>query len=101
MPDKGKYFTGGNFLKAADVKDGQLVTIEKFDEAKTRLGVRPVLRLKGIEKPFGLNATNFDKMVDKYGENEKNWTDKKIRLVIVKAPNPSNAGKMQDAIRIE
>lgn len=101
MPDRSKYFQGGNFLKPKDVKDGQLVTIEEFSDAKTRIGTRPILRLVGIEMPFGLNATNFDTMVEKFGENEKNWKGKKIRLRFVQAPNPSNGGKMQTVLRIE
>lgn len=102
MP-RDKYFQGGQFLKATDVKDRQLVTIEKFEEIKTRLSEnpRPVLRFVGIEKPFGLNATNYDKMSEKYGENEKAWSGKKIRLLIVQAPNPSNGGKIGPALRIE
>ena len=101
MIDRSKYFQSGSFLKAKDIKDGQTVTVEEFSEAKTRLGTRPLLRLKGIEQPFGLNATNFDRMVEKFGDNEKNWINKKIRLTIVSAPNPSAGGKMQPAIRIE
>jgi hypothetical protein len=99
MPDRSKYFEGGNFLKADDVKDGQIVVVEKFEEATTRLGVRPILRLKGIESPLGLNATNFDKMVEKYGDKESAWAGKKIKLVLVRANNPQT-NKEQDAIRI-
>src|SRR5277367_3320056 len=99
MPDRKKYFQGGSFLKADDVKDGQLVIVEKFEEAQTKLGTRPVLRLKGMEAPLGLNATNFDKMVEKFGEKESTWAGKKIKLVISRANNPQT-GKEQDAIRI-
>ena len=99
MPDRKKYFQGGEFLKADDVKDGQLVVVEKFEEATTRLGVRPILRLKGIEAPLGLNATNFDKMVEKFGEKETAWAGKKIKLTLVRANNPQT-NKEQDAIRI-
>lgn len=101
MPDREKYFKGGAALKAKDIKNGQLFTIEEFDEAKTKLGTRPILRLKGVEEAFFLNATNFDRMVEKFGENESNWKNKKIRLVITSAPNPSQGGKEGPAIRIE
>lgn len=109
MPDRSRYFQGGNFLKPDSkdddgdtiVKDGMMVTVEEFSEAKTRIGTRPILRLKGIDQPFGLNATNFDKMVEKFGESEKNWAGKKIRLRVIQAPNPQNQNKMQAAIRIE
>lgn len=99
MP-RSDYFKGGNFLKAAAIKNGQFAIVEAFEEAKTRLGTRPILRLRGFEEPFGLNATNYDRMVELFGENEKQWAGKKIKLIIVQAPNPSAGGKMQPAIRI-
>lgn len=98
---RSDYFKGGNFLKAAAIKNGQLAIVEGFEEAKTRLGTRPILRLRGFEEPFGLNATNYDKMVERFGEDEKKWAGKKIKLLIVQAPNPSAGGKMQPAIRVE
>jgi len=100
MP-RSDYFKGGNFLKAAAIKNGQFAIVEAFEEAKTRLGTRPILRLRGFEEPFGLNATNYDKMVERFGEEEKKWAGKKIKLLITQAPNPSQGGKMQPAIRIE
>src|ERR1700723_369881 len=77
---RDKYFKGGKFLKASNVKSGQLVTIEAFEEAKTRLSPdpRPILRLQGIDQPLGLNATNYDRMVEKFSEDEKKWAGKKI-----------------------
>lgn len=101
MPDREKYFQSGSFLKAEDVKSGQLFTVDKFEEITTRLGTRPCLRLKGVDMPLGLNATNFDKMIEKFGEKEKDWENKKIRLIIVQAPNPSKDGKIGPALRIE
>lgn len=97
---RSDYFQGGNFLKAPDVKDGQTFTVEKFDDAKTRIGTRALLRLVGVEKPFGLNATNYDKMVEKFGEDEKKWAGKKIRLVHAFAPNPQQGGKETKTLRI-
>lgn len=101
MPDRSKYFKAGQFLKADDVKDGQFVFIEAFEEVKTKLDKdpRPIIRFKGIEKPLGLNATNFDKLIEKFGEKEKDWMGKKVKLTLVKANNPQT-GKEQDAIRI-
>jgi hypothetical protein len=98
---RSDYFKGGNFLKAAAIKNGQFAIVETFEEAKTRLGTRPILRLRGFEEPFGLNATNYDRMVEHFGEDEKKWAGKKIKLLITQAPNPSAGGKMQPAIRIE
>jgi hypothetical protein len=99
MPDRNKYFEGGAFLKAGDIKDGQFFIVEKFEEATTRLGIRPVLRLKGIDMPLGLNATNFDRMVELFGEKEAAWVGKKIKLVLARVNNPQTK-KEQDGIRI-
>jgi hypothetical protein len=101
MPDRDKYFESGSWLKPSDVKNGQLLIIEEFGEAKTRIGLRPYIKFKGFEEPFGLNATNFDWLVLKFGESEKNWTGKKVKVQIVQAPNPSKGGKEQPAIRFE
>jgi hypothetical protein len=101
MIDRDKYFQGGNFLKAKDFKDGQQVIVTQFEEVKTRIGTRPVLRLQGFEAPLGLNATNMDKMIEKYGNNEKTWAGKRIRISIIMAPNPSKGGKEGPAVRIE
>jgi len=100
MP-RSDYFQGGNFLKAGDFKNGQIVIIEEFSEAKTRLGTRPILRLKGFEQPFGLNATNYDFLADKFGEVEKNWAGKRVKIAITTAPNPSQGGKVGPAVRLQ
>ena len=98
--DRSEYFQGGAFLKAADVRPGTKYTILKFEAIKTRIGTRPVLRLKETELPFGLNATNFDKMVEKFGDDSDDWANKKITFSKVKAPNPQLGGKEVDALRI-
>ena len=106
MPDRSRYFQGGNWLKAGDVPPkGATYTVETFDEIATpRDEKRPltaVLRFVDIDGPFSLNATNFDKMCEKFGEDEKRWKGKKVKLVHVRAPNPKQNGKMVDALRIE
>ena len=100
MP-RDKYFQSANFLKPKDVKNGQVVMVDKFEEAKTRIGLRPLLRLDGIEAPLGLNATNYDAMCEAFGEDETRWHGKAIRLHITTAPNPSQGGKEGPALRIE
>lgn len=96
-----KYFPGANFLKASDIEDESVYTVLGFEEIKTRISdePRPVLRLKGEEKPLGLNATNFDKMIEKFGDETEKWKSKRITLMLVRARNPQT-GKEQDAIRI-
>jgi len=98
--DRSQFFQGGAFLKASDVRPGTKYTIVKFDAIKTRIGLRPILRLKETELPFGLNATNFDKMVEKYGDDADNWEGKKIAFNKVKATKPQLGGKEVDALRI-
>lgn len=98
--NRGQFFTGAQFLKAADVRPGTKYTVVKFDAIKTRIGTRPILRFKETELPFGLNATNFDKMVEKYGDETDDWEGKKITFTKVKASNPQMGGKEVDALRI-
>jgi hypothetical protein len=98
--NRDEFFEGGQFLKAPDVKNGQQFTIEKAEVLKTRIGDSLVLRFKGQEKPFGLNATNFDMMVEKFGDETDDWVDKRIKLNITTAPNPSKGGKEGPALRI-
>jgi len=99
--DRTSYFPGGNFLKAEDVRPGTKYTIVEFQEAKTRISElpRPILRFKETDKPFGLNATNFDKMIEKFGGDADEWVGKKITFLKVKANNPQTK-KEVDALRI-
>ena len=98
--DRGEYFQGAAFLKAADVRPGTKYTVLKFEAIKTRIGLRPILRLKETELPFGLNATNFDKMVDKFGDDSDDWISKKITFNKVKVANPQLGGREVDGLRI-
>lgn len=99
--DRAKYGdgAGAKFLKAADIKDGQRFTIEKFDEIKTRIGLRACLRLVGTDQPLGLNNTNLDVLTDKFGDETNAWKGKKITLSKVRVNNPQT-NQMQDGLRI-
>jgi hypothetical protein len=97
---RSDYFEGGSFLRADDVRPGSKYTIVSFESIKTRIGSRPILRLKETDKPFGLNATNFDTLIERYGDDTDNWKGKKITFNKVKAPNPQLGGKEVDALRI-
>ena len=101
--DRNKYFDSRPFLKGGDIKDRTTVTVEAFEEIKTRVNEkpRPCLRFKGYEMPLGLNVTNFTKMIEKHGDDPDKWPGKKLVLRVVSAPNPSENGKETKAIRIE
>lgn len=99
--NRSDYFDKAEFLHAEDIKNGQRVTIDCFETAKTSLSekARPILRLKGFEAPLGLNATNADAMVDLFGDDTDDWSGKKITLIKVKVTNPQTK-KIVDGIRI-
>lgn len=97
-----KYFEGSNFLKAKDLQKAETTaTIDKFEEIKTRLGERPILRLRGFDFPLGLNSTNLQFLIEKYGDDADKWTGKKVILYKVKTTDPSQGGKEVDGIRIK
>lgn len=100
--DPGKYFDGGQFLKAVDFKKGETVAeVEWFEEIKTSISEHsPALRLKGYEAPFGLNSTNMKFMIEKYGDNSDKWTKKKVTIYKVKTTNPSTK-KEVDGLRLK
>lgn len=97
---RDEFFEGGKFLKVDDVKDGQIFTIEVFEKITSRIGDRPLIRFKNVEQPFGLNATNADKLVELFGDDTDDWEGKKIKLIKVRARNPQ-LGKEVDALRIQ
>jgi hypothetical protein len=99
MLDRNTFFQA--YLKAEDVKPGATFTIERFEAIKSglaRKGVQPALRLEGVDLPFALNATNFDKLITVHGNDETKWPGKKITLKHVMVADP--AGKMGKGLRI-
>lgn len=100
--NREKYFDSAKFLKADDFKKGEtVVKIEAFEEVTTRLGLRPLLRLKGYEMPLGLNATNIDALIKKYGDDSDKWKGKTLTVYKVKTTDPSQGGKEVDGLRIK
>ena len=96
------FFDSVPFLTGTDIKTDTQVTVEKFDSIKTRISEkpRPCLRLKGFDSPFGLNVTNFNKMIDKFGDETNAWAGKRITLRRVLVSNPKEGGKETPSIRI-
>lgn len=101
MIDRSAFSKGQPFLKAGDFKSGASFTIETFEEFDYNGEHRCLLRLAGVEQPFGLNMTNLDNLLEKFGNDEKKWRGKKIKLLHVMAPNPQKGGKSVKSIRIE
>lgn len=97
-----EFFDSKPFLKGTDIKKDTQVTVEAFDKVKTRISEkpRPCLRLKGFEAPLGLNVTNFNRMIEKFGDDTDNWIGKRITLKRVLVNNPQTKQE-QAAIRIQ
>lgn len=92
---------GTQYLKTSDVKNGQKLTIEKveyvaskFEKSGKKLGVF----FKGFDLPLGLNATNFDYLVDKFGTDTDKWIGKTIAISIEPVKD-FTSGKEVDGIR--
>ena len=101
MIDRSKFSKGEPFLKAADFKTGATFTIEGFEEFDFSGEHRCLVRFAGVEMPLGLNMTNLDKLIERFGTNERAWRGKKIKLIHVMAPNPKQGGKEVKSIRVE
>lgn len=99
---RDEFFDSNPFLKGKDIKGDTTVTVESFEKIMTRVSKkpRPCLRLKGYDMPLGLNVTNFDVMVEKFGDDTSAWVGKKILLKRVLVSNPQEGGKEQPGIRI-
>lgn len=92
---------GQQFIKAEDIKDGQKLTIEKVEFVSSDLkkgGKTLCLFFKGFDHPLSLNATNFDYMCEKYGDDTDKWVSKTLTARKPKVEN-FKTGKEVDAIR--
>jgi hypothetical protein len=102
--DTSKYFSGGKWLKAGDVKNKSTFVIEGAEEVTVmRQGnaeLTLILRLKDVDAAFGLNSTNMKRMIELWGSESDRWKGKKITLIHTMAQNPQNGNKMQKALRI-
>jgi hypothetical protein len=88
------------FLKHADLQGRpqtvsiKSVTLEDVgDEAKQK----PVVRFRGKEKGFVLNATNYDVIADALGDETDDWAGQPIELYPTKV---AFKGQLTDAIRV-
>lgn len=97
MIDRGEFFQG--FIRADDLKAGQLLKIISFERTKTRNGVQPSLRVEGQDKPLSLNATNLDFLIESFGNDEGKWPGKTIKVKLEPVEN-FKTGKFVTGIRL-
>src|SRR5271155_5482233 len=95
-------YAGDAVIRAKDVKNGQVVTIDWFKEMKSSLRdkpMQPALQLSEFpDALLPLNVTNLDALLDKFGEDEEKWKGKKIKLMVVSVNTPE--GEPTKGIRI-
>jgi hypothetical protein len=87
-----------NWLKASDVEDSRIVTIDRVEVAEMQDGTRkPALYFQEEEKGLILNRTNANSIAAVYGDDTEGWSGHRIQLISV--PVEFN-GKQVDAIRV-
>ena len=103
--DPGKYSKGGNFLKAADVRNKAKLIVDNAEEITVvRDGVSEqtlVLRFRDVDQPFGLNMTNLRRMIELHGNDTKRWAGKAVVLIHTMANNPKDNNKPVKTLRIQ
>lgn len=82
----GKYLTNedvktGDFVKFLD--EGEMVDKEFQGKAKTALEISVELP-NGKFKTASLNATSHNNMIERYGDDTKNWIGKEGRIEIIR-----------------
>ena len=101
-----KKFFEGNFLKAEDVKDGDIMTIASIgdlaeiqsEKGKVKEVLNYEVEVNGQAKTFTPNMTNGRALIEAFGEDDEKWVGKKCRIHIVKI---KAWGKTRDSIEIE
>jgi hypothetical protein len=89
------------YLKAADIKPNEIVTIKyvKDEPVGREQEVKPVVFVAEYDRGIILNKTNAQAIVDGYGDDEVKWKGKKLALFTENVRSPST-GKMGPAIRM-
>jgi hypothetical protein len=100
---KAEQLKNRKYLRVVDIPaDGLVVTIKDADveSIKSKDGSsadKGVLALSDGYKPFVLNSTNVDKLIELYGDETDDWIGKQISIV---TPTVEAFGKQQPALRI-
>jgi len=100
---------GGNFLKTAEVKQGDMITFKDeghwqentkypYPDGNPRMDFVIKVEVNGEEKSMRLNKTNRDLVMAAYGPDTAKWIGKSAKITKVKA---MVAGKMHDMIVLE
>ena len=90
------------FLKVHDITPGEVVTIKSIaDEPVGQDQVsKPVVYLVEYDRGIILNVTNAETLVKAFGDDESDWTGKRIVLSGIKVRKPGGGG-MIDSICME
>jgi hypothetical protein len=90
-----------DWIKVEDVKSGQVLTIEMFEEMYfSGQGKKPAIRFKELpEQALILNQTNYDFFADLFGEDEFQWGGEKVIVRIEQVENPRKGQALQPGIR--
>ena len=86
------------FLKAADL-DGKavVVTIERVVQEELDEQVKAVVYFHGTTKALVLNATNYDSIAERYGEDTDGWPNAELELY---PTTVSFKGKVVPCVRV-
>jgi hypothetical protein len=99
MGNRSTYAYGqSEYLRADDwAGKSQRVIIAAVDDVEFERGLKPVLTLKGLDKKLVVNATNFDILMDAFGNNTDKWVGHSI---VLEGTKISFKGKRVDSIRV-
>lgn len=86
-----KIDTGGDFLKADDLKGGEVITILdegtkaeiQVTEGKTRQVTNFIVDVEGKEKTYTPNIFALRKLVEAWGDETKKWVNQQFEVEIV------------------
>lgn len=93
---RAEFFGGSDskdYMKVADVRNGQILTIQEFFVNHSGLGRKPCLKFQETgEKILTLNQTNYDFLMGQWGDDEYVWHGKQVAVSIEQVRNPNEKG---------
>ena len=90
----------GQYIKAAEVKDGDKVFIisePDYEDSFENMPLVAEVEYNGEQRKFIFNATNEAMMIERYGDDTKDWVGKGFVLYKTKV---NFKGEIRDGIRI-